>query len=195
MYILACMCTRAYFLVTLLSCILHFITESVLCSPAALLGQCWWDLRWKDLLSLLYTATVCVVLTCCTVCSADGTWGGRICWACCIQLQSVLCSPAALLGQCWWDLRWKDLLSLLYTATVCVVLTCCTVWGSADGTWGGRICWACCIQLLLCFDCILFGFERETCAPGWACGISRRTLPTAFVRPSRKTCENGSLQQ
>jgi hypothetical protein len=76
---------------------------------------------------------------------------------------------------------------------VCVLLTCCTVWGSADEPWGGKICWACCTQPLLCLDCILFGFKRETWAPGWACGISRRTLPTAFVRPSRKTCKNGSL--
>jgi hypothetical protein len=80
------------------------------------------------------------------------------------------------------------MLSILHFQVMSVLFTCCTVWGSDDGGWAGIICCVCCTQLLFCLDCILFGLERETWAPGWACGMRRRTFPTAFVRPSRKTC-------
>jgi len=81
------------------------------------------------------------------------------------------------------------MLSILHYQATSVLFTCCTVWGSDGGAWAGIICCVCCCtQLLFCLDCILFGLERETWAPGWACGIRRRTFPTAFVRPSRKTC-------
>jgi hypothetical protein len=81
-----------------------------------------------------------------------------------------------------------SLLSRLHSwVWVCyILLTCCTAWGSVSG----RICCVCCAQLLFCLDCILFGFERDAWAPGLAWGMRRRTLPTAFVRPSRKTCIN-----
>jgi hypothetical protein len=80
------------------------------------------------------------------------------------------------------------MLYILHFQVMSVLFTCCTVWGSDVGAWAGIICCVCCTQLLFCLDCILFGLERETWAPGWACGMRRRTFPTAFVRPSRKTC-------
>ena len=98
-----------------------------------------------------------------------------------VKLHVCVC-VCAFVCMCWWCYAVHS------TYPSHVLFTCCTVWGSDGGACAGIICCVCCTQLLFCLDCILFGLERETWAPGWACGIRRRTFPTAFVRPSRKTC-------